>query len=136
MDFAEYQQQLDRLERERGWHRVLASHIFLHMGEELGEIARVLECLEGSRSTERTRDLLREDLADELADLMAFLFKLANQYGLDMGEAMQAQLHKFQARYHDVEQGRREMARYVAYQERNLAWVQGKQKPQNPGNGT
>ncbi len=126
MEFGEYQRRLDELERERGWDRVLPSHTFLHMGEEMGEIARVLECLEGYRGSDLAPEELRAELADELADLMAFIFKLANQFDIDMGAAMESQLRKFLGRYSDVEEGRREMARYVAYQERNLRWIKHK----------
>jgi len=35
MEFSAYQRRLESLERERGWDRVLPSHTFLHMGEEL-----------------------------------------------------------------------------------------------------
>jgi NTP pyrophosphatase (non-canonical NTP hydrolase) len=125
MEFREYQRQLDALERERGWERVLPSHTYLHMGEEMGEIARILECLEGYRTTDQSRAQLQEALSGELADLMAFLFKLANQHEIDMGSAMQAQLSKFAARYEDIERGRQEMARYVAHQEQNLTWIKG-----------
>jgi NTP pyrophosphatase (non-canonical NTP hydrolase) len=125
LEFREYQQKLATLERERGWDRVLPSHTFLHMGEELGEIGRILQCLEGYRTTDHSREALCHDLAGELADLAAFIFKLASQHGIDLDETMRAHLLKFVARYQDIEQGRREMARYVAYQERNLGWIRG-----------
>ena len=125
MEFSEYQQKLDDLERERGWDRVLSSHTFLHMGEELGEIGRILQCLEGYRGTKLSHKALCEGLAGELADLLAFVFKLANQYDIDMGQTMQAHLEKYISRNWDIEAGHREMARYVAYQERNLEWIKG-----------
>jgi NTP pyrophosphatase (non-canonical NTP hydrolase) len=127
MQFSDYQDQLKALDHERGWDRVLPSHTFVHMGEELGEIARLLECLEGYRGTQLTRKALCQELAGELADLTAFVFKLASQHGIDMGQAMQDQLDKFMCRYQDVAQGQQEMARYVTYQERNLSWIKGEQ---------
>ena len=125
MEFCEYQRRLDALERERGWERVLPSHTFLHMGEEMGEIARILECLEGYRGTDRSREQLQLDLAGELADMMAFLFKLANQHDIDVGKAMEAHLLEFASRFRDIEQGRQEMARYVACQAEKLNWLTG-----------
>jgi NTP pyrophosphatase (non-canonical NTP hydrolase) len=119
MRFSDYQQQLAALERQRGWDRTLPSHTFLHMGEELGEIGRILQCLEGYRETEQSRETLCQALAGELA----FVFKLASQHDIDMDQTMRDHLDKFVARHHGVEKGRREMARYVAYQERNLAWI-------------
>jgi NTP pyrophosphatase (non-canonical NTP hydrolase) len=126
MEFLEYQRKLLALERERGWDRALPSHTFLHMGEELGEIGRVLQCLEGYRGTEQSHEALCEELAGELADLAAFIFKLANQHGIDMDETMRRHLEKFIGRHQDIEEGHREMARYVAYQKRNLEWIEGK----------
>ena len=125
VEFWKYQSQLGELERERGWDRVLPSHTFLHMGEELGEIGRLLQFLEGYRKTDKSRQELRSELAGELADLLAFVFKLANQYDVDIDRAMQDHLEAFVERYWDVEQGRQEMARYIAHQERNLEWMRG-----------
>lgn len=125
LTFAEYQRRLAELERERGWDRILPSHTFLHMAEELGEIGRVVQCLEGYRESDATPEALRQELAGELADLAAFVFKLASQQGIDVAAAMQGQLRKFTSRYKDVELGRREMERYVTYQERNLDWIKG-----------
>jgi len=125
LTFAAYQRRLADLEHERGWDRILPSHTFLHMAEELGEVGRVVQCLEGYRESEATPEALRQELAGELADLAAFVFKLASQHGIDVATAMQDQLQKFVSRYDDVEQGRREMARYVAYQERNIEWIKG-----------
>jgi len=128
VEFSDYQQQLQSLERERGWDRVLTSHTFLHMAEEMGEIGRVLQYLEGYRDTDHSAVQLREELAEELADLMAFIFKLASQHDIDMGKAMRAQMKKFVARNRDVDVGQREMARYTSFQERNLRWIKGEQK--------
>jgi len=125
MKFSEYQRELKRLENERGWDRVLPSHTFLHMGEELGEIGRILQCLEGYRTTDLSREELCHELAGELADLAAFVFKLASQHDIDMDSTMHAHLAKFVSRHEDIERGKQEMARYVAYQERNLDWIKG-----------
>ena len=133
MQFSEYQHSLVSFERERGWDRVLPSHTFLHMGEELGEIGRVLQCLEGYRGTELSHEALCEQLAGELADLTAFVCKLASQHGIDMDQVMQAHLRRLAARYADVDQGRQEMDRYLAYQERNLEWIKDSETRQaNP----
>ena len=72
--FEAYQEGLLAFERERGWDRVLPSHTFLHMAEELGEIGRVLQCLDGYRTSDQSPEALRDALAGELADLTAFVF--------------------------------------------------------------
>ncbi len=126
MKFSDYQRQLAQLESERGWDRVLPSHTFLHMGEELGEIGRVLQRIEGYRAAECSTTELADELAGELADLSAFIFKLASQYHIDMDQTMQAHLEKFRARFGDIEQSREDMARYIRCQEKNLAWIKSK----------
>ncbi|MBW1951415.1 MAG: hypothetical protein JRJ18_18135 [Deltaproteobacteria bacterium] len=113
MEFSAYQRRLESLERERGWDRVLPSHTFL-------------QCLEGYRGTDKSRETLCGDLAEELADLTAFIFKLASQHGIDMDETMRRHLDKFMERHRDVAEGRNEMARYIAYQERNLERIKGR----------
>ena len=124
--FETYQEGLLAFERARGWDRVLPSHTFMHMTEELGEVGRVLQCLDGYRSTDQSPEALRAALAGELADLTAFVFKLASQHGIDVGETMQQHLTKITARYDDIESGQEEMARYTSYQERNLDWLNGR----------
>lgn len=124
-EFEEYQHSLKALEHERGWDRVLPSHTFLHMVEELGEVGRVLQCLEGYRETDLSEAALRRELAVELADLTAFVFKLASQHDIDVGQEMKRHLQKFVDRHRDVSRGREEMDRYIAYQERNLDWIRG-----------
>jgi NTP pyrophosphatase (non-canonical NTP hydrolase) len=125
MEFSEYQRRLNTLEQERGWERVLPSHTFMHMGEEMGEIARLLECMEGYRGTDRSLEALHADLAGELADLTGLIIKLANQHDIDIDAAMQAHLEKFATRNQNIAECQGEMARYVAYQERNLMWIKG-----------
>lgn len=132
MQFQDYQRELSAMEHERGWDRVLPSHTLMHMIEEMGEIARVLECFEGYRGSELTVEELRHALAGELADLTAFVFKLASQFDIDMDETMQAHLAKFRARFADVGEGQAEMARYIAYQEKNLEWIRGDKSKEQP----
>jgi len=96
------------------------------MAEEMGEISRILQCLEGYREATQSREELCAALGGELADLMALTCKLASQHGIDIDDTMQKHLEKFISRYPDVERGRQEMARYVAYQEQSLDWVKGK----------
>jgi NTP pyrophosphatase (non-canonical NTP hydrolase) len=127
--FETYQEGLLAFERARGWDRVLPSHTFVHMAEELGEIGRVLQCLDGYRETDETPEALREALAGELADLTAFVFKLASQHDIDVGRIMREHLVKIAARYDSIEAGQQEMARYVSYQERNLDWLRGGGEP-------
>lgn len=64
--------------------------------EEVGEVARLLARLYGEQSFKRPEEAetAREDLADEMADVLFVLICLANQTGVDLTEALERNLHK------------------------------------------
>ncbi len=60
--------------------------------EEVGELARIMARLYGEQSFKRP--LPHVDLADELADVLFVLVCIANQTGVDLTQAVQANLAK------------------------------------------
>ncbi len=64
--------------------------------EEVGEVARLMARIYGEQSFKRKEDeaTAKEDLADEMADVMFVLICLANQTGIDLTEAMTKNLEK------------------------------------------
>lgn len=64
--------------------------------EEVGEVARLMARLYGEQSfkTPTAEAGAREDLADEMADVLFVLICLANQTGIDLAEALQNNLAK------------------------------------------
>ena len=66
------------------------------LSEEVGEVARLMARLYGEQSFKRKEDeaTAKEDLADEMADVMFVLICLANQTGIDLTEAMTKNLDK------------------------------------------
>ncbi|MCB0534327.1 MAG: nucleotide pyrophosphohydrolase [Lewinellaceae bacterium] len=64
--------------------------------EEVGEVSRLLARLYGEQSfkTPELAASAREDLADEMADVLFVLICLANQTGVDLTEALQKNLDK------------------------------------------
>lgn len=64
--------------------------------EEVGEVARLMARLYGEQSfkTEAQAMTAKEDLADEMADVLFVLTCLANQTGIDLTEALQKNLDK------------------------------------------
>ena len=64
--------------------------------EEVGEVARLMARIYGEQSFKRKEDeaTAKEDLADEMADVMFVLICLANQSGIDLTEAMTKNLDK------------------------------------------
>jgi NTP pyrophosphatase (non-canonical NTP hydrolase) len=123
MKISEYQQWLKAYDEARGWDRVSAGHTFVHLIEELGEVARLVLYSEGYRDAAEKPNL-RHELAEELADAANFLFKLAYQFDIDLEAALAGNQRKAESRY-DVDWGRRETERYITCQEENLRKIRG-----------
>ena len=121
MQIREYQAWLQAYDEARGWDKISPAHSFLHLIEEIGEIAREVEYLEGYRETKGVDDA-RSRLAEELADAVTFLYKLAYQCGVDLEQALQANMAKAEARY-SIAFGQADTERYLSRQAENLARV-------------
>lgn len=61
------------------------------LAEETGEVARIMARRYGDQ---KAKEGEKDDLADELADVMWVVMALANQTGIDLQEAFAANLHK------------------------------------------
>ena len=64
--------------------------------EEVGEVARLMARLYGEQSFKKTEDAAnaKENLADEMADVLFVLICLANQTGVDLTAALEKNLTK------------------------------------------
>lgn len=121
MHIHEYQEWLESWDRARTWDSVLPSHTMLHAIEELGEISKLVQMIEGYREMDPPDlDAVRADLALELSDLQVMLFKIAYTCGIDMEEAMQRGQHKADARFPDPAAG---VSERDAYWRRFRAYV-------------
>lgn len=103
MHIREYQAWLEEWDTARTWEQVTLGHTMLHAIEELGEVSKIVQMLEGYR-TPATDDLdqLRNELALELSDLQVMIFKIAYLCGIDMEEAMTRGQQKADARFPDL----------------------------------
>ena len=122
MRIREYQAWLRAYDEARGWDKISPSHSFLHMIEEVGEIAREVGYLEGYRDADDAGEA-RARLAEELADAATFLYKLAYQCGVDLEDALKANMEKAENRF-SIDFGRVDTERYLARQAENLAKIQ------------
>jgi NTP pyrophosphatase (non-canonical NTP hydrolase) len=115
MHIREYQAWLEAWDRARTWDRVLPSHTLLHALEELGEISKLIQMVEGYRDPgARSPEQLRNELALELSDLQVMLFKIAYLCGIDMEDAMQRGRAKADQRFPNPADGPRDRAAYHA----------------------
>jgi NTP pyrophosphatase (non-canonical NTP hydrolase) len=102
MHIREYQRWLEEWDRVRTWDKVLVSHTMLHAMEELGEVSRLVQIIEGYRGAlGDDMDAVRDDLALELSDLQVMLFKIAYMCNIDMETAMMRGQAKADARFPD-----------------------------------
>jgi NTP pyrophosphatase (non-canonical NTP hydrolase) len=122
MHIREYQAWLQAYDEVRGWDKITPPHTFLHLIEEIGEIAREVAFLEGYRDGADAEEV-RARLAGELADAATFLYKLAYQTGIDLEDALKANMTKAEKRF-SVDFGRADTERYLARQAENLARIQ------------
>ncbi|MGD2207482.1 MAG: MazG nucleotide pyrophosphohydrolase domain-containing protein [Anaerolineae bacterium] len=130
MHIREYQAWLQSYDKTRGWDKVAPPHTFLHLVEEIGEIAREVEYLEGYRDADDAEEV-RARLAEELADAATFLYKLAYQCGVDLEDALKANMVKAENRF-SVDFGRADTERYLARQAENLARIQEQETGERP----
>jgi NTP pyrophosphatase (non-canonical NTP hydrolase) len=111
MHIREYQHWLRSWDAARGWDKTLPSHTLLHALEELGEVSKLVQMIEGYRAPDpNDLTLLRALLALELSDLQVMLFKIAYLCGVDMEDAMQQGMAKADRRFPDPTTGPAESA--------------------------
>ncbi len=114
MQIREYQEWLETWDKTRTWDQVLASHTLLHAMEELGEVSKLVQIIEGYRAQEKlTPEEVRSELALELSDLQVMIFKIAYLCGIDMEDAMIRGQQKADARFPDPAQGIQDQQAYL-----------------------
>ena len=82
MGLKEFQEQVTEYDKKYGWEKDDASHIVLHLTEELGEISRRILRHEGYKLEEFSS----KELGQELTDLLYLTLKLANKFDIDLDE--------------------------------------------------
>ena len=113
MHIREYQAWLEEWDRARTWERVTLSHTLLHAAEELGEVSKLVQMIEGYRMPKpNDLNIVRDELALELSDLQVMLFKIAYLCGIDMESAMQRGQAKADARFPDPAEGEQDQREY------------------------
>lgn len=105
MEISEAQEEVDK------WIREIGQRYFSHLTnmalltEETGELARVIARTYGEQVAKEgdLRNPLnaKQDIAEELADILWVVICLANQTGIDLTEAFEATLRKKYTRDRD-----------------------------------
>ena len=92
MHLSEAQQQVDRWIKTTGVRYFNELTNMAMLTEEVGEVARIIARKYGEQSFKETD--LEKNLDDELADVLFVLICIANQTGIDLTKALEANLQK------------------------------------------
>ena len=92
MTIHEAQGRVDKWIREYGVRYFSELTNLALLMEETGELARILARKYGEQSSKPSEK--EQDMADEMADVLFVLICLANQTGIDLEEALKANLEK------------------------------------------
>ena len=95
MELSELQQRVDAWIRQYGVRYFSELTNMAVLTEEVGELARVMALKYGDQSFKAGE---KENLADEMADVLWVLVCLANQTGVNLTEALEANFAKKTAR--------------------------------------
>ena len=105
MKVSDWQRWVAEFDAVRGWDEVAPEHTALHLMEELGEVARELLRRAAYKEGEGR-------LAEEMADFLLLFFKLANQTGVNLEEALAKKARELEERF-PVEESRQAILRYL-----------------------
>tara|TARA_B110000285_G_C14834201_1_gene472313 strand:+ start:352 stop:696 length:345 start_codon:yes stop_codon:yes gene_type:complete len=112
MTIEELQQKIRTFRDEREWKQF---HNPKDMATALAIEAAELQELflwKNNQEIREVAEVKREELSDELADIAAYLFELADNLGIDLGQAMVAKLAKNALKY-PVEKSKGSHAKYT-----------------------
>ena len=99
LTFSDYQKRVDDWIQTHGVRYFSELTNTAILMEEVGEVARIMARRYGDQSSKRGD--ARDDLGDELADVLFVVCCLANQTGVDLTEAVRKNLTKKTKRDHD-----------------------------------
>ena len=95
IDISELQLLLRAFAAERDWERLQTpKNLTMALAGEVGELAAVLQWTDGDDSFESVRGGggLRDEFADEMADVMIYLARLADVAQLDLADAVASKM--------------------------------------------
>lgn len=101
MDLSKIQKIAHEFDNERGWNKMGASNVFIHLIEELGEIARHINFEEGYKKVDfgNSPNITKQELQRELAQAFKLLLQLANYYKVDLEKAFVNEMKIMEKRF-------------------------------------
>ena len=105
MDLTSHQQWIDAFYKKRGWNDYSSAVGLNFLMEESGELARAVRAIEIGRDhpgeANRTQTELRENLVEELGDVLDQVLFCANKYDIDAMDLLAASEAKLTERFQD-----------------------------------
>ncbi len=83
---SDLQMHIKKIGEQRGWDKNNHLEIFLLLSEEFGELAKAVRNYTGLY-TEKIKEDNKYELEEEFADVLNYLFDLANCFNVDLEEA-------------------------------------------------
>ena len=101
MDIDGLQQEIANFASERNWEQFhTIKNLVLALVGEAGELASVVQWLEGvDKSFLVSNEAIRQNLADELADVFIYLLRIADVSGINLMNAAEEKMKKNSTRY-------------------------------------
>ncbi|OOH86298.1 hypothetical protein BMT54_11155 [Pasteurellaceae bacterium 15-036681] len=103
MHFSEYQHWVRKFYQLQGWYERDVFRRLAYLTEEVGEVACAVRAIEIGRERPDEVELdyqeKREDLIEELGDVLDNLFILADKYEIDIEDVIAKHKEKFLERY-------------------------------------
>ena len=101
MELSQFQTEIAQFAKERDWEKFhTIKNLVLALVGEAGELASVVQWLESVDKEFLDSNLgIRQDLADELADVFIYLLRIADVAGIDILKASEEKMQKNSARY-------------------------------------
>ena len=113
-DFAELTQKLLAFRTARDWEQFHnPKDQILSLVLEVSELLELTQWRQGEGLQTHLREK-REDLADELSDVLGWILLIAHDQGIDLRQAFEAKLAKNEAKY-PVDRAKGSAAKYTAY---------------------
>ncbi len=103
MQVADYQQWVREFYQQIGWYERNPFMRITYLAEEVGEVACAVRAIEIGRErpdeSEASQQQKRDNLIEELGDVLDNLFVLADKYDISMEEVISRHQAKFEKRY-------------------------------------
>ncbi|HHW7570345.1 TPA: MazG nucleotide pyrophosphohydrolase domain-containing protein [Mannheimia haemolytica] len=103
MQIEQYQQWVRQFYQQQGWYERSPFMRVTYLTEEIGEVAYAVRAIEIGRErpdeTEASQQQKRDNLIEELGDVMDNIFVLADKYDISMTEVLELHQAKFEKRY-------------------------------------